>query len=112
MKREPGSAWNRVPANRPYLALAEGVGFEPTVGLPPQRFSRPSQSSTLAPLRVTAAAIGYCEDCRNSLKNRCNSSLTSSARTPLVTWSWWLRRGERTMSSTDPAAPALGSSTA
>ena len=28
----------------------EGVGFEPTVGLHPLRFSRPSQSATLAPL--------------------------------------------------------------
>ncbi len=40
------------------LQKAEGVGFEPTVGLPPQRFSRPSQSSTLAPLRVKDAAVG------------------------------------------------------
>ena len=30
---------------------AEGVGFEPTVGLHLLRFSRPSQSTTLAPLR-------------------------------------------------------------
>lgn len=29
----------------------EGVGFEPTVGVTPQRFSRPPQSTTLAPLR-------------------------------------------------------------
>ena len=31
--------------------MAERVGFEPTVRLPAQRFSRPSQSTTLAPLR-------------------------------------------------------------
>jgi ribonuclease HI len=31
--------------------LAEGQGFEPWVGLPPQRFSRPSHSTALAPLR-------------------------------------------------------------
>ena len=31
--------------------LAEGVGFEPTVTRKPQRFSRPSHSSALAPLR-------------------------------------------------------------
>ena len=31
--------------------IAEGVGFEPTVGLTLQRFSRPPQSTTLAPLR-------------------------------------------------------------
>ena len=31
--------------------MAERVGFEPTVSVNPQRFSRPSQSTTLAPLR-------------------------------------------------------------
>ena len=30
---------------------AERVGFEPTVDLSPQRFSRPPQSATLAPLQ-------------------------------------------------------------
>ncbi len=34
------------------LATAEEVGFEPTVALRPQRFSRPSDSSTLALLQV------------------------------------------------------------
>jgi hypothetical protein len=58
MKREFGSACNRVRAKRSSSLLAEGVGFEPTVGLPPQRFSRPSQSSALAPLRVKDAAVG------------------------------------------------------
>ncbi len=33
------------------FGMAERVGFEPTVRLPAQRFSRPSQSTTLAPLR-------------------------------------------------------------
>ncbi len=33
--------------------VAERVGFEPTVGVNPQRFSRPSESATLAPLRLT-----------------------------------------------------------
>src|ERR1700678_541140 len=32
--------------------MAEGVGFEPTVGVSPQRFSRPSDSATLASLQV------------------------------------------------------------
>ena len=32
--------------------LAEGVGFEPTEGVSPQRFSRPSDSATLASLPV------------------------------------------------------------
>src|SRR4030042_6418440 len=31
--------------------MAEGEGFEPPVELPPQRFSRPPHSTTLAPLR-------------------------------------------------------------
>jgi hypothetical protein len=30
---------------------AEGVGFEPTVGFPRHRFSRPEQSAALPPLR-------------------------------------------------------------
>ena len=34
--------------------MAERVGFEPTVPLRAQRFSRPSQSTTLAPLRERA----------------------------------------------------------
>ncbi len=33
--------------------MAERVGFEPTVRLPAQRFSRPSRSTTPAPLRGT-----------------------------------------------------------
>jgi hypothetical protein len=36
--------------------LAERVGFEPTVPVKAQRFSRPSQSTTLAPLRSASAA--------------------------------------------------------
>ena len=36
------------------LNLAEGVGFEPTVGLHPRRFSRPMHSSALPPLRAGA----------------------------------------------------------
>ena len=35
---------------RPLMGLAERVGFEPTVTLQPQRFSRQSRSTTLAPL--------------------------------------------------------------
>ena len=36
-------------------SLAEEVGFEPTVELPPRRFSRPVHSSTLSLLRATIA---------------------------------------------------------
>jgi hypothetical protein len=35
--------------------MAEGEGFEPPVRFPAQRFSRPSQSTTLPPLRFSAA---------------------------------------------------------
>src|SRR5262249_3281978 len=39
----------------PYLSyLAERVGFEPTVPVRVQRFSRPPDSATLAPLRIKA----------------------------------------------------------
>src|SRR5580704_19318836 len=38
------------------LVRAEEVGFEPTVALRPQRFSRPSDSSALALLQVPAEA--------------------------------------------------------
>ena len=39
--------------------MAEGVGFEPTVGTNPQRFSRPSHSAALAPFRRgTLSAFG------------------------------------------------------
>ena len=40
-----------------WRAKAERVGFEPTVVFLPQRFSRPSHSSTLAPLRVGGAGL-------------------------------------------------------
>ena len=36
---------------------AEGVGFEPTVRLPPQRFSRPSDSAACGPFRRTKAQV-------------------------------------------------------
>ena len=38
------------PLGRVYF-LADGEGFEPPVELPPQRFSRPSQSTALPPIR-------------------------------------------------------------
>ena len=38
--------------------MAEGVGFEPTVGIHPQRFSRPSHSAALAPFRLATLSVG------------------------------------------------------
>ena len=34
-----------------FYFMADGEGFEPPVELPPQRFSRPSQSTALPPIR-------------------------------------------------------------
>ena len=49
------SCWSVTPDNVWIGVLAERVGFEPTVSANPQRFSRPSQSTTLAPLRKASA---------------------------------------------------------
>src|SRR5215211_2253797 len=51
------------PAGRDTVApswggMAEGVGFEPTVALRPQRFSRPSHSSALATFPARDATPG------------------------------------------------------
>ena len=37
--------------------MAEEVGFEPTVSLHPQRFSRPSHSAALAPFRLATLSV-------------------------------------------------------
>ncbi len=54
-------------------ALAEGVGFEPTVRLPARRFSRPVYSTTLAPLRKenARAARGPDRSRLSRLNNKC-----------------------------------------
>src|SRR3954464_7139837 len=86
--------------------IAEGEGFEPSVqGLPTQRFSRPPDSTTLAPLRdEVLQGSGYV---RRAAKNSTRSAAHSGARTPAVTCGRWLRRGSARMSSTEPAAPAF-----
>ena len=71
------------------IFVAESVGFEPTVASRPQRFSRPSHSSTLATLRVGR----YRSTSRRCEKNPCTSPAASSARTPLVTAMSWCSRG-------------------
>ena len=45
--------------------MAEGVGFEPTVGIHPQRFSRPSHSAALAPFRLATLSVGMMGGSRN-----------------------------------------------
>ena len=56
--------------------MAEGVGFEPTVILQPQRFSRPSRSSAPATLRGDASERPR----RRSAKKPVSSAAHSSAR--------------------------------
>ena len=53
--------WPRLPrAPVSSSSQAEGVGFEPTVpGLPVQRFSRPPDSTTLAPLRMRPRRVAF-----------------------------------------------------
>src|SRR5436305_1215110 len=57
--------------------MAERVGFEPTVRLHAQRFSRPSQSTTLAPLpRVALICCGPAPySCRSPCKQAGNGAL-------------------------------------
>ena len=56
-------------------AVAERVGFEPTVPLRVQRFSRPPDSTTLAPLRM----VDYY---RFSRKKDCIIARHSASRMP------------------------------
>src|SRR5579875_1236697 len=99
---------------------AEGVGFEPTVPLRAQRFSRPSDSATLASLRVTLLAIPGTprlalafERCtqplRRSVKNEVSRAAHSSASTPAVTGTSWFSLGSTKRLYREPTAPALGS---
>ena len=50
--------------------MAEGVGFEPTVGLHPQQFSRLPQSATLAPLRGRRVLGGQRQRCQPATLDR------------------------------------------
>jgi hypothetical protein len=49
--RAPTTCRRRLRRSR--MSVAERQGFEPWVGSPPQRFSRPPRSTTPAPLRLT-----------------------------------------------------------
>ena len=42
------------------IRSAERVGFEPTVGQDPQRFSRPPHSAALAPLQFNSCQVFTC----------------------------------------------------
>ena len=50
--------------------VAEGVGFEPTVGIHPQRFSRPSHSAALAPFRLATLSVGVTREPNTSVHAR------------------------------------------
>ena len=49
----PGARTNHKAPGTSKLGVAERVGFEPTVELPRQQFSRLPDSAALAPLRCT-----------------------------------------------------------
>src|SRR5688572_13847605 len=76
--------------------MAERVGFEPTVPLRAQRFSRPSQSTTLAPLR-------NCEDDPGSRAGAGRQAARLAQGPMLAKW----RRGRRSApgSHPEPTAP-------
>ena len=68
--------------------VAERVGFEPTVRLHAQRFSRPSRSTTLAPLprqaagRFIEARARECNPARNPIDSPGSSPITSLPHRP------------------------------
>ena len=80
--------------------MAEGVGFEPTVGLNPRRCSRPFHSSALAPFRlagyldnvgeIDGDVVGYVVSyvvlvSRKFLNNSVSTDAHSVAITPCTT---------------------------
>ena len=80
--------------------MAEGVGFEPTVGLNPRRCSRPFHSSALAPFRlagyldnvgeIDGEVVGYVVSyvvlvSRKFLNNSVSTDAHSVAITPCTT---------------------------
>lgn len=80
--------------------MAEGVGFEPTVGLNPRRCSRPFHSSALAPFRlagyldnvdeIDGDVVGYVVGyvvlvSRKFLNNSVSTAAHSVAITPCTT---------------------------
>ena len=101
---EPGEAADRgrahepTPVHRPVAhrpspegQVAESVGFEPTVASRPQRFSRPSHSSTLATLRA-----GRYRSASPALRRRRtvrSAAASARRRTPATTATSWLSRG-------------------
>ena len=68
--------------------MAEGVGFEPTVGLNPRRCSRPFHSSALAPFRLA----GYLDNAGDAVdyvvlvsRKFLNNSVSTAAHSLAIT---------------------------
>jgi hypothetical protein len=68
--------------------MAEGVGFEPTVGLNPRRCSRPFHSSALAPFRLA----GYLDNVGDAVdyvvlvsRKFLNNSVSTAAHSLAIT---------------------------
>jgi hypothetical protein len=101
--------------------MAERVGFEPTVPVRVQRFSRPPDSATLAPLHINyfkllrkriitlRHSLCHCTVSRFFLKNNWIKSRQSSAKTPEVTSARWFKELLVQIWRTESTAPALGS---
>src|SRR4029453_4136846 len=79
--------------------MAERVGFEPTVRLPVQRFSRPSRSTTPAPLRQRSCSLPA--GARQPFGRRARRRFLSRWRKALS------RRPRRPFSSRGHPAPAV-----
>jgi hypothetical protein len=62
--------------------LAERVGFEPTVGLHPQQFSRLPQSATLAPLQEPASPHAASPAARRAIRLIPPAAYTGLPRAP------------------------------
>src|SRR5438445_6954011 len=103
----PSSPHEKVACPHFSVPMAERVGFEPTVQLPGQRFSRPPDSAALAPLLRTAYVISSFS--LSPLKNSCSNARLSSSSTPPTTSMRWFKRRSSGTSRTEPQAPPLGS---
>ena len=81
------------PVGRVYF-MADGEGFEPPVELPPQRFSRPSQSTALPPIRnffppvFQTCGFVRCPHPRRGLKTlaiiQCLNRIVNLSVTPII----------------------------
>ena len=98
------------PASHPVCWWRRGWDSNPRTPVRGQRFSRPSRSTTPAPLRTGRVSLPAV---RNFAKNLASSAAASRrAGSPERTATRWLRRGSSRRLPSDPANPALGSGAA